>query len=63
MITQPIAAIVSRGQPGPLQHRAPGSVEYHDALAQKLAEGPFARSLLGLGLGLLVERLRSSCRR
>ena len=57
MITQPVPAVVGRGEPGPLQHRAPGSVEHHDALVQKLAQGLVTWGLLALGLlalGLLA---------
>ena len=60
VITQPLAAVVGRAESDPLQHRAPGSVEHHDALVQKLAQGPLAGGLLARGL--LVERLRRSCR-
>jgi hypothetical protein len=49
VITQPLAAVVSRGQPNPLQHRAPGAIEHHDALVQKLAQGLLAWGLLAQG--------------
>ena len=39
MITQPFRAVVGRTEPGTLQHGAPGSVEYHDALTEQLTQG------------------------
>jgi hypothetical protein len=38
VVTQPLPAVVSRGQPGALEHRAPGPVEYQNALVQKPAQ-------------------------
>ncbi len=35
MVTQDVTAVVGRGQPGALQHRAPRSVKHHDALVQQ----------------------------
>ncbi len=55
MITQPLAAVVGRAESDALQHRAPGPVEHHDALVQKLAQSLLAG-------GLLVERPRRSRR-
>ena len=39
MITQPLPAVVSPTEPGTLQHGAPGPIEHHDALIQKLTQG------------------------
>ena len=61
MITQPLPAVVSRGQPGPLQHRAPGSVEHHDALVQKLAQGPLAAGSAGGAPAALLPLMTYPC--
>ena len=39
VVLEPVAAVVGRGEPGALQHRAPGSVEHHDPSVQKLPQG------------------------
>ena len=39
VIAQPAVPVVGRAEAGRLQHRAPGAVEHHDALVQKLAQG------------------------
>ena len=39
MITQPLRAVVSLTEPGTLQQGAPGPIEHHDALIQKLTQG------------------------
>ena len=36
VVTQAVATVVGRGQPGALQHRAPGSVEHGYPLVQQL---------------------------
>ncbi len=39
VVAQPLHPVVGRGEPGALEHRAPGPVEDRDALAQQLAQG------------------------
>ncbi len=40
VVTQPVAAVVGRDQPGALQPRAPGSVQDGHPLVQKLPKLP-----------------------
>jgi hypothetical protein len=38
VVADQIAPVVGRGEFGALQHRAPGTVEHHDPLAQQTAQ-------------------------
>ena len=38
VVTQPVAAVIGRGEACALQHRAPGAIEHYDALVKKVTQ-------------------------